>query len=81
MATMGTPTYSGPMLDGKIVVESSEQAMLAGHAMKIPLIAGAKTSGLVQSADRRCGSAEARSPSVSVHPGYARVGGPGKTAC
>jgi len=28
MATMGTPTYSGTMIDGKVVAESSEQ----GHA-------------------------------------------------
>ena len=46
MATMGTPTYSGPMLDGRIVVESSEQAMLAGHAMKIPVMIGANSSDI-----------------------------------
>ncbi len=46
MATMSTPTYSGPMLDGKILIETSEQAMLAGHAMKIPLIAGANSADI-----------------------------------
>jgi para-nitrobenzyl esterase len=46
MASMGTPTYSGPMIDGKVVVESSEQAMLAGRAMKIPVIAGANSSDI-----------------------------------
>ncbi|HLY20658.1 MAG TPA: carboxylesterase family protein [Bryobacteraceae bacterium] len=46
MASMGNPTYSGPMLDGKIVVESTEQSMLAGHFMKIPVIAGANSSDI-----------------------------------
>jgi para-nitrobenzyl esterase len=46
MATMTTPTYSGPMIDGKIVVESPEHAMLQGRSMKIPLIAGANSSDM-----------------------------------
>lgn len=46
MASMGNPTYAGPMIDGKIVAESSEQALLAGHAMKIPVIAGANSSDI-----------------------------------
>ncbi|MEJ5368200.1 MAG: carboxylesterase family protein [Bryobacteraceae bacterium] len=41
MATMNTPTYSGPMLDGKIVVESVEDAFLGGRQAKVPFIAGA----------------------------------------
>jgi para-nitrobenzyl esterase len=41
-----TPTYSGPMIDGKIVLETSERAMLAGRAMKIPVIVGATSSDL-----------------------------------
>lgn len=41
MATMGTPTYAGPMVDGKIVVESPAEAYAAGHGAKVPLIAGA----------------------------------------
>jgi para-nitrobenzyl esterase len=46
MASMMTPTYAGPMIDGKIVVETPEQALLAGHAMKIPVIAGANSSDI-----------------------------------
>lgn len=41
MASMNTPTYSGPMLDGKIAVETVEQAFLAGRQAKVPFIAGA----------------------------------------
>jgi len=46
MASMGNPTYAGPMIDGKIVLESSEQALLAGHAMKIPVMIGANSSDI-----------------------------------
>jgi len=46
MASMGNPTYAGPMIDGKIVAETPEQAFLAGHAMKIPVIAGANSSDI-----------------------------------
>ncbi len=41
MASMNTPTYSGPMIDGKIVVETAEQAFLGGRQAKVPFIAGA----------------------------------------
>lgn len=41
MASMNTPTYSGPMLDGRIVVETVEQAFLAGRQARVPFIAGA----------------------------------------
>lgn len=41
MASMNTPTYSGPMIDGKIVVETVEQAFLGGRQAKVPFIAGA----------------------------------------
>jgi para-nitrobenzyl esterase len=34
------------MIDGKIVAETPEQAFLAGHAMKIPVIAGANSSDI-----------------------------------
>lgn len=47
MATMDTPTYSGPMIDGKIVVETPEQAFRAGHECKVPLMAGANSSDRV----------------------------------
>lgn len=46
MASMMNPTYGGPMLDGKIVTESSEQAMLAGRGMQIPVMAGANSSDI-----------------------------------
>jgi para-nitrobenzyl esterase len=46
MMTMGTPTYSGPMLDGKILTESSEQAFLAGREAKIPFMAGANSADI-----------------------------------
>lgn len=46
MATMGSPTHSGPMLDGTIVVETVEQALLAGRQAKVPLMAGANSSDI-----------------------------------
>lgn len=46
MASMGNPTYAGPMIDGKIVTESAEEALLAGHAMKIPVMIGANSSDI-----------------------------------
>ena len=36
----GPRTYSGPILDGKLVVETAESAYQAGHQAKIPLIIG-----------------------------------------
>lgn len=46
MASMGNPTYAGPMIDGKIVLESSEEALRDGHAMKIPVMIGANSSDI-----------------------------------
>ncbi len=46
MATMMTPTYPGPMIDGKLVVETPEEAFLAGRQMKIPVIIGANSSDI-----------------------------------
>jgi para-nitrobenzyl esterase len=46
MTTMRSPTYSGPMLDGAIVVEAVEQAFEAGRQAKVPLIAGANSSDI-----------------------------------
>jgi len=46
MATMGTPTYAGPMIDGKIVTETPEEAFADGHAMNVPLIAGANSNDI-----------------------------------
>ncbi|MGA2184011.1 MAG: carboxylesterase family protein [Bryobacteraceae bacterium] len=36
-------TYAGPMIDGKVVVETPEAAYAAGHGAKIPLIIGANS--------------------------------------
>ncbi|WP_180541319.1 carboxylesterase/lipase family protein [Nevskia soli] len=48
MATMfgQTAIYSGPMIDGKLVVETPEEAILAGHEMKVPVIAGANSADI-----------------------------------
>jgi para-nitrobenzyl esterase len=46
MASMGNPTYAGPMIDGKIVIETPEQALLSGRAMQIPVIAGANSNDI-----------------------------------
>lgn len=44
MMTMNTPTYAGPMIDGKIVTEPVEEALLKGHYAKVPVIIGANSS-------------------------------------
>ncbi len=46
MATMGTPTYAGPMIDGKVVVETPEAAFAAGRAAEVPLIIGANSQDI-----------------------------------
>ena len=46
MASMGTPTYCGPMVDGKIVVESPAEAYAAGRGVKVPLMAGANSADI-----------------------------------
>jgi para-nitrobenzyl esterase len=46
MASMNTPTYGGPMIDGKVVTESPEEAYAAGRGAKVPLIAGANSSDI-----------------------------------
>jgi para-nitrobenzyl esterase len=43
MATMMSPTYAGPMIDGTLVVESAETALRAGRFAKVPVIAGANS--------------------------------------
>ena len=43
MATMGSKTYAGPMLDGKLLVEEPEQALRAGREMKVPIMDGANS--------------------------------------
>jgi len=46
MASMFTPTYSGPLIDGKVVVETPQEAFAAGRAAKMPLMAGANSSDI-----------------------------------
>jgi para-nitrobenzyl esterase len=46
MATMRTPTYPGPMIDGQLVVETPEEAFLAGRQMKIPVMIGANSADI-----------------------------------
>jgi para-nitrobenzyl esterase len=45
-AAANAQTYSGPMTDGKMVVESPEQAYRAGRQNKVALIAGANSADL-----------------------------------
>ncbi|MCC6413814.1 MAG: carboxylesterase family protein [Saprospiraceae bacterium] len=40
----GPPIYSGPILDGKLVVETAESAYEAGHQAKVPLIIGSNSA-------------------------------------
>jgi len=46
MASMGVPTYAGPMIDGKVVVESPADAYAAGRGARIPLIIGANSADI-----------------------------------
>ncbi len=46
LSAMNSPTYCGPMVDGKIVVEPVEQAMLAGHQAKVPFMIGANDADI-----------------------------------
>ena len=40
----GPPTYSGPILDGKLVVETAQSAYEAGRQAKVPLIIGSNSA-------------------------------------
>ena len=40
----GSPTYSGPILDGKLVTETAESAYKAGRQMRVPLIIGSNSA-------------------------------------
>ena len=40
----GPPTYSGPILDGKLVVETAESAYKAGRQARVPLIIGSNSA-------------------------------------
>lgn len=46
MREEGPPTYSGPVQDGRIVVESPEQAYRAGREAKVPVLIGANTADI-----------------------------------
>jgi para-nitrobenzyl esterase len=46
MATMNTPTYAGPMIDGKIVVESPAEAYAASRGARIPTMVGATSADI-----------------------------------
>lgn len=41
MMTMMTPTYSGPMIDGQVIVETPQSAFSRGRGAEIPIIVGA----------------------------------------
>ncbi|MDZ7372194.1 MAG: carboxylesterase family protein [candidate division KSB1 bacterium] len=40
----GAPIYSGPILDGKLVIETAESAYKAGRQAKVPLIIGSNSA-------------------------------------
>lgn len=40
----GPPTYPGPILDGKLVVETAESAFTAGRQAKVPLLIGSNSA-------------------------------------
>jgi para-nitrobenzyl esterase len=46
MATMMTPTYAGPMIDGKIAIESPADAYAAGRGAKVPVMVGANSADI-----------------------------------
>jgi para-nitrobenzyl esterase len=46
MASMGTPTYAGPMIDGKVVLESPGEAYAAGRGAKVPVMVGANSADI-----------------------------------
>ncbi len=46
MSSMNTPTYAGPMIDGKIVVESPAEAYAAGRGAKVPVMIGANSADI-----------------------------------
>jgi para-nitrobenzyl esterase len=43
----GPATYSGPILDGQLMVETAQRAYEAGHQMRVPLIIGATSADFV----------------------------------
>ncbi|MDT0550011.1 MULTISPECIES: carboxylesterase family protein [Streptomyces] len=43
----GPPTYPGPILDGRLAVETPESAYRAGHQMHVPLMIGTNSNDFV----------------------------------
>ncbi|HEY5214823.1 MAG TPA: carboxylesterase family protein [Acidobacteriaceae bacterium] len=43
MASMGQPGYSGPMIDGRIVLADPESVYLSGEGWRVPIIIGANS--------------------------------------
>lgn len=54
----GPRTYSGPILDGKLVVETAEQAYKAGRQANVPLIIGSNSAEIGGSFVNRSASKE-----------------------
>jgi len=48
MASMAKQTaiYAGPIIDGKIVTETPQQALLSGHYWKVPIMIGANSADI-----------------------------------
>ena len=46
MAGMGVPTYAGPMVDGRLVVESPDEAYAGGRGARIPTMIGANSADI-----------------------------------
>ena len=46
MMSMGNPTYAGPMIDGKVVVESPAEAYAAGRGAKVAFMIGANSADI-----------------------------------
>ena len=46
MATMGVPTYAGPMIDGKLITGEPQDVYRSGQFQKVPLIVGANAADL-----------------------------------
>jgi para-nitrobenzyl esterase len=46
MATMGVASYSGPMVDGRLIVGEPQDLYRSGHFNRVPLIIGANASDL-----------------------------------
>lgn len=43
----GPPTYPGPILDGRLAVETPESAYRAGHQMRVPLMIGTNSNDFI----------------------------------